>query len=288
METDKIDPDRKVAQLIEEHPQTFKVFRKYGCPDMRDGFFSLMARIMSIRNAARIHRIPLENLLEDLEQTTAEGKTSAAVRQPNSETPNIGTGSDNKGIELPADFAEHAATLSGLDTPPATLRDWWEPIFNEFSANGHKVEFADLYRDHPTRHEVHLDDHIRYAGCAMDALMAAVMEPRDTVTVRSIDPVAQRPVIFKVGVNSTEVSPREALVCFGSSVAPEKAESIGSFTDRVMQEDKSQVDAAICRNTHAFRNRKTYKQWAAETESITAPLPPTKVVELVRGLTQKQ
>ncbi len=65
-----IDPDRKVADLVEQHPQTWEVFRSYGCPDMREGFFSLMARIMSIRNAARIHRIPLNELMRDLQDAT--------------------------------------------------------------------------------------------------------------------------------------------------------------------------------------------------------------------------
>lgn len=64
-----IDADQKVAELIEQHPQTCQVFLSHGCPDMRKGFFSLMARIMSIRNAARIHRIPLEELLTDLEES---------------------------------------------------------------------------------------------------------------------------------------------------------------------------------------------------------------------------
>ncbi len=64
---DSINPDQKVAHLVEKYPQTFQVFQKYGCPDMREGFFSLMARIMSIRNAARIHRIPLNDLVADLE-----------------------------------------------------------------------------------------------------------------------------------------------------------------------------------------------------------------------------
>lgn len=67
-----IDPDKKVAELVEQYPQTWKVFRSHGCPDMREGFFSLMARIMSIRNAARIHRIPLEDLIADLEAATQE------------------------------------------------------------------------------------------------------------------------------------------------------------------------------------------------------------------------
>jgi hypothetical protein len=67
-----IDPDRKVAELVEEHPHTWEVFRSHGCPDMRKGFFSLMARIMSIRNAARIHRIPLDELTRDLQAAIAD------------------------------------------------------------------------------------------------------------------------------------------------------------------------------------------------------------------------
>ncbi len=62
-----IDPDWKVARVVEEHPQTWQVFSDYGCPDMRKGFFALMAKIMSIRNAARIHGIPLDDLMRDLE-----------------------------------------------------------------------------------------------------------------------------------------------------------------------------------------------------------------------------
>ncbi|MDR8391891.1 DUF1858 domain-containing protein [Aliifodinibius sp. S!AR15-10] len=67
-----IDSDQKVADLVEQHPQTWEVFKSYGCPDMRRGFFSLMARIMSIHNAARIHRIPLDELIEDLEVVISE------------------------------------------------------------------------------------------------------------------------------------------------------------------------------------------------------------------------
>lgn len=67
-----IQPNQKVAEIIEESPESYRVFKKYGCPDMRDGFFSLMARIMSIRNAARIHRIPLDELMEDLKTVTSD------------------------------------------------------------------------------------------------------------------------------------------------------------------------------------------------------------------------
>lgn len=75
-----IEPDLKVAQLVEQYPQTYQVFQKYGCPDMRDGFFSLMARIMSIRNAARIHRIPLEELLKDLETVVKRDSNTEVLK----------------------------------------------------------------------------------------------------------------------------------------------------------------------------------------------------------------
>lgn len=64
---EQIDPSQKVAGLLKRHPQTYHIFYKYGCPDMRKGFFSFMARVMSIRSAARIHKIPLEKLVNDLE-----------------------------------------------------------------------------------------------------------------------------------------------------------------------------------------------------------------------------
>lgn len=71
-----IDPDQKVARIVERYPTTYQVFQKYGCPAMREGFFSLMARIMSICNAARIHRIPLDKLLSDLEAVIVDVQPS--------------------------------------------------------------------------------------------------------------------------------------------------------------------------------------------------------------------
>ena len=63
---DKIEPSKKVAHLLESYPQTYHVFRKYGCPDMRSGFFSYMARL--------IHRIPLDKLTSDLEESITQSK----------------------------------------------------------------------------------------------------------------------------------------------------------------------------------------------------------------------
>jgi Domain of unknown function (DUF1858) len=61
-----ITGDMKVADVLRRCPKAVDVFLGRGCPDMRRGFFSLMARLMSVRNAARIHKIELGPLLADL------------------------------------------------------------------------------------------------------------------------------------------------------------------------------------------------------------------------------
>lgn len=187
-------------------------------------------------------------------------------------------------IDLPTNFAEHMARVSDLEKPPATLEEWWIAVFEQFSENDQTVELTDLYREGPTRHEVHVTDRIRYAGCAADALMAAVMEEQETVTVRSIDPIANTPVTFTVSGDSVEMSPEDALICFGSSVDRADMEDFDSFTDWVMQEDTSAVEAAICQHTHAFESQTTFEQWEANTESVTAPLPPVNLVQLMYKL----
>lgn len=63
---DQITGDTKVAAIIKQCPAAIDVFLARGCPDMRRGFFNLMARVMSVRSAARIHKIELAALLDDL------------------------------------------------------------------------------------------------------------------------------------------------------------------------------------------------------------------------------
>lgn len=63
---EQITGDMKVAEVIQRCPAAVDVFLARGCPDMRRGFFNLMARLMSVRNAARIHKLELGPLLEDL------------------------------------------------------------------------------------------------------------------------------------------------------------------------------------------------------------------------------
>ena len=62
----EIGGDMKVAEVIRRWPATVEVFLGRGCPDMRRGFFGLMARLMSVKKAAWFHKIPLDQLLDDL------------------------------------------------------------------------------------------------------------------------------------------------------------------------------------------------------------------------------
>ncbi len=61
-----IDPDMRVWQVYRRYPETMAVFLRHGCPDMRKGVFPLMARMMKIRWAAKVHHIPLDTLMRDL------------------------------------------------------------------------------------------------------------------------------------------------------------------------------------------------------------------------------
>lgn len=72
MTTDAITGDMKVAEVIRRCPGAVELFLARGCPDMRGGFFHMMARLMSVRNAARIHKLELDPLLEELNRLTQE------------------------------------------------------------------------------------------------------------------------------------------------------------------------------------------------------------------------
>lgn len=67
-----ITGDMKVAELLRRCPATVEVFLGRGCPDMRRGFFNFMARLMSVRNGARIHKIDLGPLLADLNKVAQD------------------------------------------------------------------------------------------------------------------------------------------------------------------------------------------------------------------------
>ena len=74
-----INEHMKVAEVIRRWPATPEVFLDRGCPDMRGGFFGFMARLMSVKNAARMHGIPLEPLLDDLNRAAQAKPEDPAV-----------------------------------------------------------------------------------------------------------------------------------------------------------------------------------------------------------------
>lgn len=61
-----ITSDMKVWEVIQAHPETVEIFLRHGCPDMRRGFFSLTAHVMNVKWAAKMHKIPLDQLMNEL------------------------------------------------------------------------------------------------------------------------------------------------------------------------------------------------------------------------------
>ena len=84
-----ITGEMKVAEVIRTCPATVEVFLARGCPDMRRGFFNLMARLMSVRSAARMHKLDLASLLEDLNKVandaTRREQSLPRVRVPDAQ-----------------------------------------------------------------------------------------------------------------------------------------------------------------------------------------------------------
>jgi Domain of unknown function (DUF1858) len=68
----------RVHEVLRRHPLTAEVFILHGCPNMRRGFFAVMARVMKVRWAARMHGIPCDGLVADL---------NAAVVGPDAPSP---------------------------------------------------------------------------------------------------------------------------------------------------------------------------------------------------------
>ncbi|HEX7008752.1 MAG TPA: DUF1858 domain-containing protein [Phycisphaeraceae bacterium] len=66
MSHEPITGDMRVWQVIQQHPETYEVFRSHGCPDMRRGIYAISSRFMRVSWAAKAHKIPLEDLLRDL------------------------------------------------------------------------------------------------------------------------------------------------------------------------------------------------------------------------------
>lgn len=79
---DRIEPHTKVADVVDHYPETVDVFLRHDCPDMRKGLFRMMSHVMSVRWAAWVHGIPLEDLIQDLNETA--GDNGSPPEQTNS------------------------------------------------------------------------------------------------------------------------------------------------------------------------------------------------------------
>ena len=78
MTTQRVNGDTKVWDVLQRHPGTYDIFRRFGCPDMRTGVFALSAHVMKVRWAARVHHIELDRLLADLNHEIAQEEQQAA------------------------------------------------------------------------------------------------------------------------------------------------------------------------------------------------------------------
>lgn len=126
------------------------------------------------------------------------------------------------GIDRPTDFADHLAAVSTLDHPPDTPAEYWSRFGARLATSEYTLTAEDLYTAEPTRHEVHVDDRVRYSPCVLDTLSAGTMESEAPVTVRSVDPVTNAPVRVTVRDDSIDVTPEDAVITFGvASSIPE-------------------------------------------------------------------
>jgi len=63
----EITGDMKIADVVRRWPETGDVFNRKGCQDIGPG----MARIMTVRNAARMEGVALAPLLDELNRVIA-------------------------------------------------------------------------------------------------------------------------------------------------------------------------------------------------------------------------
>ncbi|WP_232688911.1 organomercurial lyase [Halobacterium zhouii] len=163
------------------------------------------------------------------------------------------------------------------------MDDYWARFAEQLAASDQTIEPEDLYTENPTRHEVRVNDHIRYSPCILDALGAAVMEDQDPVTVRSVDPVTGTPVTFTVDDGTVDVTPEEAVITFGiAATIPELEDSDETIFSWMLQAETPSLTNTFCQYINAFESADTYEQWAAETDGETVPFQPAAVGTLVR------
>lgn len=79
MKRQVINGDMKVWDVIQDHPETYGVFRQYGCPDIHKGIFQVSSHFMKLRTMAHAQHINLDELLRSLnEAVTSYDKNMSA------------------------------------------------------------------------------------------------------------------------------------------------------------------------------------------------------------------
>lgn len=186
-------------------------------------------------------------------------------------------------IDLPSEFADHLAAVGNLETAPETVGECWSKFADQLEASDQTIEPEGLYVEKPTRHEVRVDDRIKYSPCVLDALTAAVLEAQHPVTVRSVDPVTATPVTFTVRNETMSVAPEDAVVTFGiAPTIPELESSDESVFSWMLRAGTPNVSTAFCQYINAFESRETYDRWQAATDGKTVPMQPAAAEALIR------
>ena len=80
MKRQVINGDMKVWDVIQDYPETYGVFRQFGCPDIRKGKFAVSSHFMKLRTAAHAHHIDLDELLKSLNKAVAREKEDRTGR----------------------------------------------------------------------------------------------------------------------------------------------------------------------------------------------------------------
>lgn len=70
-------------------------------------------------------------------------------------------------IDLPSEFADHLTAVGNLEAAPETSGEYWSKFADQLEASEQTIEPEGLYVEEPTRHEVRVDDRIKYSPCVL-------------------------------------------------------------------------------------------------------------------------